>query len=116
MQTFIKNRNHERNLIISEMAVPSAPTIMPRGILDTTITLRETKKSSASFRISKQRLINNDTVRIGRFPPKRDVIRGRDSDSDDGDLLDPDNLDRVLNKRDMRHTRYRLDSDFDIQN
>lgn len=113
MQTFIKDRNHERNQIISEMSVTSAPAVTPRCLTSTTTSLGETRKSAASFRISRHRLITNDTVRVGFFPAaKKDTLRRRQRDNGDGDLLDPDNLDRVLDKRDTRHARYQRDAEF----
>lgn len=111
MQEFVKNRNHERNLIISDLTRPTS-VITERCIssLESSVTRESTKKAPASFKISKHRLITNESVRIGRFQGKREVPF-LDA-SDDGDLLDLDNLDRVLAKKDGRYDRYEREAEF----
>lgn len=126
MDQTMNNRARERKLVMQDIEAQSQlplysqsePSLVERSLATSRLRTATTKpilaRTDGSFRVGRKSCIAMpENVRVGRF--RRNPCEAEDDDV--GDLLDMDNLDRILRARDAdnRHQRYERDVHFTRQ-
>ena len=107
---FERSRTRERNLLVSDSvsskaSLPCPERTMPVG--SSAPLIKSTRQATGSFVVSRGRFCPRQIL-VGRFKKPKE----QPPEDDLGDMLDLDNLDRVLERRDGRFGRFAREQNF----